>query len=71
MGRLRKLTDDQCKEILAQGDASAKDLAKLYGVSYVTILKVRQGKGAYGVAVEGPALTTHGTLVLPDDPDQG
>lgn len=60
MGRRKALTDDQVNEIFASPDVSSKELAAKFGVSYVTILKVRQGKGAYAVS-EAPV---EGTLVL-------
>jgi hypothetical protein len=47
MGRKRALTDEQVNEIFNNPETSAKEFASRFGVSYVTILKVRKGKGAY------------------------
>ena len=74
MGRNRSLTDDQIQEILSQPTVSGKTLATSYGVSYVTILKVRQGKGAYAPVVPGsPVLDAHGVVqdVILNDNAQG
>lgn len=60
MGRHRALTDDQVNEIFQSPTVSSKEFATRFGVSYVTILKVRKGQGAYAVS-ENPV---EGTLVL-------
>lgn len=58
MGRKRKLTDEQVNEIFAHPEVSSTEYAKQFGVSYVTILKVRKGYGAY------KPIVTEGTMVL-------
>ena len=60
MGRHRALTNDQVNEIFQNPTVSSKEFATRFGVSYVTILKVRQGKGAYEVSSN----PVEGTLVL-------
>ncbi len=52
MGRRRALTDDQVNEIFGSPEVSSKEFATRFGVSYVTVLKVRQGKGAYTPTTE-------------------
>jgi len=47
MGRKRALTYEQVNEIFNSPEVSSKEFASRFGVSYVTILKVRKGKGAY------------------------
>ncbi len=68
MGRRRALTDEQVNEIFANTEVSSKEFATKFGVSYVTVLKVRQGKGAYKVhdlPIEGQiVLDQHGNVVL-------
>lgn len=62
MGRHKALTDEQVNEIFGSPEVSSKEFATRFGVSYVTVLKVRQGKGAYAPTDE-PLV---GQLVLDD-----
>ena len=45
MGRHLKLTEEQIKEVCQSND-SARDLAKRFGVSYITILNYRRKYGS-------------------------
>lgn len=67
MGRRKALTDEQVNEIFANPDVPSKEFATKFGVSYVTILKVRKGLGAYAVSdapVEGTlVLDAHGEVI--------
>ncbi len=62
MGRRRALTDVQVYEIFGSPEVSSKEFATRFNVSYVTVLKVRQGKGAY-TPTDEPLV---GQLVLDD-----
>lgn len=64
MGRKAKLTEDQIIQFIRLSKRTQKELAKEFGVSLLTIWKVKNFKEAYAIKVEGtPVLDEHGREV--------
>lgn len=54
MGRKRKLTDEQIEQIITHPNIPAKDWARQFGVSIVTVYKAKHGAGTYTRAIRYP-----------------
>lgn len=64
MSRKAKLNSDCVDAIRNDRLSTQKELAKVYGVSLLTIWKVKNFKGTYAIKIEGtPVLNAHGEEV--------